>query len=703
MSRWSRIAALLVVLIVSTTAWAESPFDGHWQGAIDLPAGTLELDIDITSDADGRLSGDISIPVQQIRDRALGSFAASGNTVSFVIPGIPGAPTFEGALSEDGATLSGPFRQGGAELTFSLRRGDDPAVAARAALEGFEAVVEKAVADFNVPGLGIAIVAGGEVVMARGFGHRDIENDLPMTADTLFAIGSTTKAMTATVLGMMVDEGKLDWDAPLVRYLPRFRLEDPMVTARITPRDLVTHRSGLPRHDLLWYSNNAGTRAEMIERFGHLELTADLRERFQYNNLMFMTAGYLAGQLDGTTWEEATRQRLFAPLGMDRSTFSVADSQKDADHALPYYENDDDQLVRLPFRPIDLIGPAGSVNSSVNEMATWLRFNLSGGEHEGEPLILSSTLADIHAPHMTLSPAGPESRISQNAYGMGWMVEVYRGHRRVQHGGGIDGFVTSVAFYPDDDLGIVAFTNRGSGLSTLVSQTAADRVLGLEPADWIGKALERMKEGQEAAEEAEAKKDAVRVESTAPSRSLDAYAGTYRDPGYGTLTVRHEDGALHATFNGIDTPLAHWHYDVWKGDPADEKDTTFRDMTYQFRADFDGQIAELVVPFELTATPIVLAKQPDAAMTDPTFLAGLVGTYEGATGQRGEIKLSGTTLTVHLPGQPVYTLVPEVSGRFGIEGLQGFTVGFETDAEGQGTTLTFFQPNGVFTSKRVED
>ncbi len=704
MARPNPVHLVFVALVtLATAAWAESPFDGHWKGAIALPSGQLDLDVDIGSNAAGELSGDISIPVQAIRDRALGDFAIDGRTVTFSIPGIPGDPTFEGTLDTNGTTLSGPFRQGGGELTFSLTLGDDAAAAARAALEGFDAVIEKAVADFNVPGLGIAIVAGGEVVLARGFGHRDRENDLPMTPDTLFAIGSTTKAMTATVLGMMADEGKLDWDEPLVRYLPSFRLADPTVTARITARDLVTHRSGMPRHDLLWYSNNEGTRAEMIARFAHLELTGDLRERYQYNNLMFMTAGHLAGQLADTTWEEVMRTRLFAPLGMTRSNFAVAASQSDDNHALPYRETDSDELVRIPFRSIDLIGPAGSVNSSVNEMAQWLRFNLSGGQVGDEQLILASTLADLHTPHMSIPPAGPDARVSQNAYGMGWVVDVYRGHRRVHHGGGIDGFSTAVSFFPDDDFGIVAFTNRGSGLGGLVSQTAADRVLGLKPVSWIDDALERSRQREPAEEDMEANKDAARVADTTPSRPLDAYAGDYHDPGYGVVTVRHADDRLYARFNGIDTPLAHWHYDVWKGDPSREEDTTFESMTYQFRADFDGQIAELVAPFETTSSPIVFRKQPSASMTDPDYLAGLAGIFSGSTGIDGEVKLSGTTLTLHLPGQPVYTLVPEVSGRFGIEGLQGFNLGFELGDDGTATSVTFYQPNGVFTATRVED
>ncbi len=700
-----RTPVLLAFLVLTAAAaFAESPFDGHWQGAIQVPSQPLEIDVDIESDVDGSLSGDISIPVQGLSDRDLAELVVEDGQIRFKLPGIPGDPSFEGQLSADGQTIAGAFRQGGAELAFELVLGADPATIAQDALSGFDELVEQALADFNIPGLAIAVVAGDELAFAQAFGYRDFEERAPMSADSLFAIGSTTKAMTATLLGMLVDEGKLAWDEPLTRYLPGFRLADPMITARITPRDLLTHRSGLPRHDLVWYNNNQGSRQEMVARLAHLELTADLREKFQYNNLMFMTAGYLAGRLSGSTWEEALGSRLFQPLGMARSNFSVEDSRRDADHALPYRKNDDDELERIPFRSIDLIGPAGSVNSSVHEMSRWLLFNLNGGKLADRTLIQSATLADIHSPQMSVAavPAA-RTRVSQRAYGMGWMVEVYRGHRRVQHGGGIDGFTTSVMFFPDDNLGLVAFTNRGSRLPALINQHAADRILGLEPVDWVGDALKRAKGAEAEAEEAEAKQDAVRVAGTEASHPVEDYVGTYEHPGYGVLTISAGSGAgsLELSFNDITAPLEHWHYDVWNGAETDA-DQTFEDQKLLFRTDFDGEIAAVVSAFELTAEPIIFTKQPDARLNDPEVLKHYVGTYQSASGQQERIELSGAALTLHIPGQPTYTLEPEVSGRFGIRGLQGFSVGFEEEG-GKVVKLVYYQPNGVFESVRVKE
>ena len=578
----------------------------------------------------------------------------------------------------------------------------DAAARARSALAGFDEVVEKAIADMNVPGLAIAVVAGGEVVYAEGFGYRDVEAKLPMTPDTLFAIGSTTKAMTATVLGMLADEGKMEWDAPLQTYLPGFRLSDPMTTARITPRDLVTHRSGLPRHDRLWYNNNEPTRAEMIARLAHLELTEDLRVKFQYNNLMFMTAGYLAGTLNGTTWEEAVDERLFTPLGMERSNFSVEVSQKDDNFSLPYRENDDDEIEEIPFRNIDLVGPAGSVNSTVNEMSRWLLFNLGGGTVGDRQLVNAATLTEIHSPQMTTGATPDRADISVATYGMGWMIDTYRGHRRIHHGGGIDGFITSVMFFPDDGLGLVAFNNRGSGLPSLVNQHATDRVLGLDEEDWIGEALENRKKGKAEQDKAEEKKEATRIEDTSPSHPLADYAGRYTDPGYGTLEVRQVGESLEFEINGITTPLEHWHYDVWNGVEIDA-DPTFADQKLLFRTNVDGLISAVETQLEPRAGAIVFEKGTDPRLFDPEYLERFVGTYETATGTKITIAISGNALTASIPGQPTFTLEPALTGRFALKEVRVVSIGFEVDDAGVVTKALLYQPSGVFEAPRVEE
>lgn len=561
------LAILFFALLSHGGALAKLSVVGYWEGAIVIPGKPTAITIEFTTATDDSLIGDISIQAQDLKDRTLIDLKHKGNQIQFAIPGIPGDPAFAGMISKDGESIIGNFKQWEGELPFYLKRGVEPVAKVRAALDNFGDVVQQALEDFNLPGAAFAVVHSGELVYAEGYGYRDIENKLPVTPDTLYAISTNTQAMTATVLGMLVDEGKLNWDEPLRNYIPTFRLSDTSVSERITTRDLLTHRSGLPPHFLVWFNDNKGSRAEMIERIAHLDLSVDLRQRFQISALMYMTAGYLAGQLTGSTWEETMRERLFEPLGMKRSNFSVTDSQNDDNHALPYHVNNDNVLERVPFRHLELIGPAGSVNSSVNEMSRWLLFNLNNGKFGEKRLIKKSTLVDIQTPHMTMgaaldvTPKRPE--ISATVVGMGWDIDTYRGHKCIFNRSGIDGFTSSVMLFPDDDLGIVFFTNRRSFLPAQITQTAVDRILGFEPIDWLGEAYQQKKMDEIARKEAENKKEMLRISGTKPSHQLSEYTGDYHHPGYGSLKIDNVNEAMELTINGMTPSLEHWHYDVW--------------------------------------------------------------------------------------------------------------------------------------------
>ena len=415
-SRWILLAAGLW-LAASAVAWAaEHPAAGHWEGAIELPGTKLEVLVDLKAGGRGSLYGTVSIPKQNAKDLPLANVTAEGAKISFEIQGIPGTPTFSGEVKGD--AFAGDFTQGGKSFPFSLERKDDPAAAARRAMEGFDPVVEDAMKRFDVPGLAIAVVKGKDVVYAKGFGFRDVEKQLPVTPDTLFAIGSSTKAFTAFVLGTLVDEGRVDWDTPVRTYIPWFKLYDPSASERITPRDLLTHRSGLPRHDLAWYNNNDITREEVVRRLAYLEPSADLREKFQYNNMMYLTAGYLAETLTGMTWEQAVRTRVLDPAGMTRTNFDVAVSERDADAAQPYAKKDD-KVVKVPFRPIVAPGPAGSINSTADDMARWAIVHLNGGKIGDVRVANASTVEEMHIPRMTTGATPDEPEITPPDYALG--------------------------------------------------------------------------------------------------------------------------------------------------------------------------------------------------------------------------------------------------------------------------------------------
>ena len=694
------ISIVLVLSVVhpALAAPAQDPA-GHWEGAIELPGTKLEVDVDLAKRADGTWTGDITIPAQGAKDLPLGAIKVEGADVSFAIAGVPGDPVFKGQMSADGAKIAGRFAQGGQTFPFELKRGDDPVAKAKKALEGFDEVVAKGLAALKVPGAAVAVVKDQEVILAKGYGFRDVEAKLPMTADSLLAIGSSSKAFTAFAVGALVDQGKVEWDKPVRTYIPWFRLYDAPAGERLTPRDLVTHRSGLPRHDLVWYNNRTATREELVRSLAYLPPTADLREKWQYNNLMFLTAGYLVETMTGKSWEDSVRELVFGPLGMGRSNFSVLESQKDKDFALPYGERDG-KVVKIPFRDITLVGPAGSINSSAKEMARWVAVHINGGKLGDKQVIGAATLADLHAPHMTTGDVADRPDITAADYALGWFVDNYRGHGRVHHGGNIDGFSAMVSLWPNDGLGFVVLTNKnGTGLPELLIRTAADRILELEAVDWIGDAAKRLAEGEAVGKKADEKKMTRRRPGTAPAHKLDEYAGDYKHPGYGDLAVTLKGTQLSFTYNSITTPLAHWHYETFNGGKSE--DPTFEDMKLTFRTDVNGNVVGVAVPFEPSLDDTFFAKKPDARLSDPAYLKTLVGAYALAS-QTITVAVRGTVLTVSIPGQPVYDLVPEVGGEFSLKAAKVVRLRFLEDAKGQVTAVEISQPGGVFEYKRAK-
>ena len=279
------LVLLLVASLGGSAIGQSTSVAGHWEGAIKVPKpGGLEVDVDLRQ-KDGSWEGDISIPEQNATDLPLTKIKVDGADVAFTIDEVPGEPTFTGKLSEDGNSLTGTFSQGGQEFPFSLQReAAETAPAPGQSWPELKADLEDLRKQWNLPGLAVAIVYQNKIVFSEGFGYRDVEKKLPVTPQTLFAIGSSTKAFTTFALGLLVEEGVLSWNKTVRQYLPDFKLKDPIATSLMTPRDLVTHCSGLPRHDALWYNNNSLSRADVVKRLQHLEPTEEFRAAFQYNN-----------------------------------------------------------------------------------------------------------------------------------------------------------------------------------------------------------------------------------------------------------------------------------------------------------------------------------------------------------------------------------------------------------------------------------
>lgn len=483
-------------------------------------------------------------------------------------------------------------------------------------LAGFAEFVHETMQHWQVPGVAVGIVRDGELVYAEGFGYRDVERQLPVTPETIFAIGSSSKAFTATSAGIMVDDKKLDWHTPIRKWLPTFELQDRFATERINLADLLCHRSGLPRHDVLWY-NSTASREELIESLKYLEPSKDFRTFWQYQNLMYVTAGYLAGHANGTSWEELVQQRIFDPLEMTSSNFSVKVSQQTDNHALPYEtDHKTKERKRIPFRNIDAVGPAGSINSNIIDMANWVIMNLNGGEFKGRRIIAEATLKEIHSAQMPLVPEAmlyppleTHPEVGQASYGFGWFVQNYRGHRWVHHGGNIDGFCALVSMLPQEKLGLVVLTNLDGVAALPITCHAMDLLLGLEPIDWNTLWQDFYNKMLEGAEEANKKLLDSRIPDTRPSHPLANYTGEYVHPGYGVLTVECRGEELVGIYNRLEMPLTHHHYDVFLA----KTKLTPAYLPATFSINVDGSVSAVALPLAPGVKPIEFTRKPSPA------------------------------------------------------------------------------------------
>lgn len=581
-------------------------------------------------------------------------------------------------------------------LIFAILTALPLAAQTKVSLEGLDAIAEKALADWKVPGVAIAIIQDDKVILAKGYGFRDAAKKLPVTPQTLFAIGSSTKSFTVAALASLVEEGKLDWDKPVRDYVPGFRMFDQIATDRMTPRDLVTHRSGLPRHDLMWYASPF-TRKELFDRLRFLEPSKDFRSTFQYQNLMFMTAGYISGEVAGKSWEALVRERIFAPLGMRSSNFSVDDSQTSQDFALPYSKVKEDVKL-IPFRNIDQIGPAGSINSNVQDMSNYVRMHLAAGKFEGRQVLSESNVTQMQTPQMVIPGELRYAEISHQSYGMGFFITTYRGRKLVHHGGNIDGFSALVTFMPREKIGMVILTNaNGSPLPTVLSYAVYDRLLGLEPVDWTARLKIDEAKAKAAQEEAKKKGYTDRKPDTHPSHALKDYAGEYEHPGYGTISVKLESDHLTATLHSLSGSLNHFHYDVFQF--AEDELNPLQKEKILFHSNMQGDVDSLSVPLESSLKEIFFTRATDRSMQQSAFLEPLAGKYAlGPTVVTVTHRGNGLVLT--LPGQPPYDLTGVSGTRFNIKGLTGYSVEFKKDGAGQVDELVFYQPNGTFSAKR---
>jgi CubicO group peptidase (beta-lactamase class C family) len=570
--------------------------------------------------------------------------------------------------------------------------------ASRGNLDGFDDFMAKAMTEFKVPGAAVAVVKDGKIVFAKGYGYRDVARKQPVTGATIFPIASITKSFTVTALGTLVDQGKLDWDKPVRQYLPGFRMYDPVATEQLTTRDMVTHRTGLPRHDMIWYSSSF-TREQLVERLRYLEPNKPIRSKFQYNNLMFLTAGYLGGRIGGLSWEDLVRQRVLEPLGMTNTKFSSDEARKTPDYALPYRKNRKTEVVsEIEFSRWGDVGPAGAMNSSIDDMAKYLLMHVNKGNVGGKQILGKNNADQMQSPQMVIQGSPLFAEQGEESYGMGLFIETYRGHKHVKHGGNLDGFSLQLSFLPDDGIGVVVLTNlSGTFLRDLVSYEVYDRLLGLGTIDWVQRFREIERKGRDQELTADKKGYTGRKTGTHPAHDLAEYTGEFEHPGYGTIAIRLDStGGAHKLFmklNDTERPLEHFHYDTFQV-PENPLDS-FEKLRITFPTSDQGEVSTLQANLESNVKEIVFTRAAEKRMFETTFLRQFIGEYD-APGQPWTVSLAGEReLKLIFPGSPPRKLIPRHGTRFDLQDATGVTLEFKQDASGKAQEVVVYTPDSA--------
>jgi CubicO group peptidase (beta-lactamase class C family) len=443
------------------------------------------------------------------------------------------------------------------------------ALAQETILNGFDGYLNKALKDWDVPGLAIAIVKNDQLVLAKGYGVRKVGDAAPVDEKTLFAIGSSSKAFTAAAVAMLVDEGKLKWDDPATKPLTGFQLFDPYVTREITVRDLLCHRSGLDRAEFIWISTPYD-RNEILRRVRYVKPSSSFRSKFGYQNIMYLAAGQAVASVSGMSWDDFIRERIFTPLGMSSSNTTIrALAGGVQDNVATPHAKVEEKVVTIPWRNIDNIAPAGSINSSALDMAQWLRLQLAEGMYKATRLISSGALKEMHTPQTVIRKDPPWAQLLPEAnflgYGLGWFLHDHRGRKVVQHGGNIDGMSALVAMIPEEKLGVVILTNmNGTSLPTALMFRVFDAYIGAPQKDWSAELRKTIKGLEDQGKAAQKKLEESREKGTQPSLSLEKYVGTYKDDAVGDAKVTLVNGKLVLHTPGFVADLEHWHYNTFR-------------------------------------------------------------------------------------------------------------------------------------------
>ena len=579
-------------------------------------------------------------------------------------------------------------------------------VVADTRLAGIDAELQKVLDVWKTPGFAVAVVEKNKVVYAKGFGYRDYENKIPVTTNTLFAIGSCSKAFTSSVLGILKNENKLDFDDSPRKYIPELKFYNSEMDNTITIRDLMSHRTGLPRHDYSWYMFPTESRDSLMTRIAYQEPFTGVRKKWYYNNFMFLTQGVIAERITGKTWEENVADRIFAPLGMTHSNFTIPAMKKSDDAAFGYELKKDSIIKKMDYYNIAAMSPAGSINSSVNEMTNWVMTWIYGGKYNGKELLPSSYVKEAMSSQMIVGAALPEKEhtdIHFSNYGYGWFTASYKGHYRVEHGGNIDGFSASTSFFPSDSIGIVVLVNQnGSSVPSVVRNIITDRMLKVSATDWNKELKDRRDKAIKEQKAAAVTKTSNQKQGTRMSYLHSDYTGRYVHPGYGSFDVITERDSLFAKFKLKKFWLRHYHYDVFEVHEITAEGIQISDenqLLIAFNGNERGEVSKLSVKMEAALDPLEFKRTAPKIAVDKSDLEKYVGDYLlGDITAKTYLKGSNT-LYLFVPGQPEYELFATGVHKFSIKNLDGFKLEFIEGDKGI-SDVNFIQPNGTFKAKK---
>jgi CubicO group peptidase (beta-lactamase class C family) len=472
-----------------------------------------------------------------------------------------------------------------------------------AELAGIGSYIEQGMAEWGIPGLAVAVVRGEEVLYARGFGVRELGHPEAVDEHTLFGVASTTKAMTATALGLLVERGLLSWDDRVVDHMPEFRLSDPWVTAHVTVRDLLSHRVGVGRmtgNRIQFMTHRP--RPEIIYRMRYHDFEQPFRQGYVYSNVMYSVAGELIPAVDGRSWDRFMMEELFAPLGMHRSNTSITMIGDGENAAWPHQEIEG-RVVPIPRRNFDNVGPSASVNTSVSEMARWIGLQLGeAGVIDGRRIVSRQVIAETHQAQNVIRTADPYGGL--RSYGFGWSLGDHRGYRTSQHGGASDGMNTMLLLVHDADIGVIVMTNTFNNFMNALASEIVDRMLGYEDVDWNARYRQLADSRRAVAESRRRQIHDARLSGTRPTHDLSDYTGRFQSDLYDEVEVRMENGRLMIEFWDDPTlraDLEHWHLDTFR---AVWRNPAQREEFLQFTTSRHGRVDGL--EFEFVLRPLHL-------------------------------------------------------------------------------------------------